>query len=154
MMGGFVQTVEEGKDKANNNIKDGKAWDRFEALVRAQGGDVRFINEPHQLPKAKYIETVNSPQSGYLEMINARTIGMTSVLLGAGRNKKGDLIDYAVGIDVHHKVGDYVNEGEPLFTIHANDELKLRDAKERLLDAHRWSNIPVQPLPLFYGVVK
>ncbi len=154
LMGGFVQTVEEGKDKANNNIKDGKAWDRFEALVRAQGGDVRFINEPHQLPKAKYIETVNSPQSGYLEMINARTIGMTSVLLGAGRNKKGDLIDYAVGIEVHHKVGDYVNEGEPLFTIHANDELKLRDAKERLLDAHRWSNIPVQPLPLFYGVVK
>jgi pyrimidine-nucleoside phosphorylase len=74
--------------------------------------------------------------------------------LGAGRAKKGDPIDHAVGILVHHKVGDAVKAGEALFTVHANDEEKLESARERLLAAVEWSDGPVEPLPLFYGVVE
>jgi pyrimidine-nucleoside phosphorylase len=79
---------------------------------------------------------------------------MTSVELVAGRTKKGDPIDYAVGLIVHHKVGDAVNTGEPLFTIHANDEAKIAAAEERLMEAVEWSDKAVKPLPLFYGVVE
>jgi pyrimidine-nucleoside phosphorylase len=75
-------------------------------------------------------------------------------VLGAGRVKKGDPIDHAVGVIAHRKVGDRVEAGQPLFTVHANDEEKLADAQERLLDAVAWSDTPVEPLPLFYGVVE
>ena len=73
--------------------------------------------------------------------------------LGAGRARKEDPIDHAVGIEIHRKVGEYVQAGEPLFTIHANDAAKLAAAKTRLMAAHQWSNEPVQPLPLFYDVI-
>jgi pyrimidine-nucleoside phosphorylase len=76
------------------------------------------------------------------------------VALGAGRAKKGDPIDLAVGILVHHKVGEELEKGEPLFTVHANDQAKLDEARERLLAAHTWSEKPVEPLPHFYGMVK
>jgi pyrimidine-nucleoside phosphorylase len=97
---------------------------------------------------------VYASQEGYLSAINAREVGETSVDLGAGRVKKGDPIDHAVGIVIHHKVGDFVRKGDLLFTIHANNDSKLREAKERLLAAHSWSTTAVQPLPLFYGVVE
>jgi pyrimidine-nucleoside phosphorylase len=81
-------------------------------------------------------------------------VGETSVDLGGGRAKKGDPIDHAVGIIVLHKVGDYLKAGDPLFTIHANDQTKLTYARQQMLSAFRWSDDPVEPLPLFYGVVK
>jgi pyrimidine-nucleoside phosphorylase len=89
-----------------------------------------------------------------LKGIDARVVGETSVALGAGRAKKGDPIDLAVGIVVFRNVGDKVEEGEPLFTIHANDQAKLVEARPRLLAAHTWSEEPVEPLPLFYDIVK
>jgi pyrimidine-nucleoside phosphorylase len=76
------------------------------------------------------------------------------VQLGAGRSRKEDPIDHAVGILVHHKVGDYLEEGEPLFTIHANRSSALEVARRELLAAHSWSDDPVPPLPLFYGEVE
>jgi pyrimidine-nucleoside phosphorylase len=86
--------------------------------------------------------------------MDAAAIGMTSVELGAGRAKKGDPIDYAVGLIVHRKVGKAVNAGEPLFTVHAYDEAKLAAAEKRLMGAVEWSDKAVKPLPLFYGVVE
>mgnify|MGYP001145747732 CR=1 FL=1 len=83
-----------------------------------------------------------------------REVGETAVELGAGRARKTDAIDYAVGIEILHKVGDWVEQDAPLFTIHANDPHKLKQARARLLAAYQWSREPVQPLPLFYGVVE
>jgi pyrimidine-nucleoside phosphorylase len=74
--------------------------------------------------------------------------------LGAGRARKGDPIDHAVGFVIHHKVGDRVKKGAPLFTIHANDEGKLAAARERVLAAHHIGRQKVEPLPLFYKVLK
>jgi len=112
------------------------------------------VDEPAKLPKARLIETVAAPRSGYLREINAQTVGETSVELGAGRVKKSDTVDPAVGIIIQHKVSDYLEKGEPLFSIHANDEKRLADARERLLEAHVWSDKKVEPLPLFYGVIQ
>jgi thymidine phosphorylase len=81
-------------------------------------------------------------------------VGETAVQLGAGREKKGDPIDYAVGIEILHTVGDQIKEGEPLFVVHASDARRLADARRRLLKAHEWSQVPVEPLPLFYGVIQ
>jgi pyrimidine-nucleoside phosphorylase len=72
------------------------------------------------------------------------------VILGAGRAKKSDAVDHAVGIVVHKKVGDWAEQGEPLFTIHANDEARLTEAQVMTLDAFSFSDDVVAPLPLFY----
>ena len=73
------------------------------------------------------------------------------MILGGGRAKKSDSIDHAVGLLIHHKVGDKIQTGEPLFTIHANDESKLTEAREMVLAAHSFSSDAVPPLPLFYN---
>ncbi len=112
-----------------------------------------MVDDPQRLPRAALIEDVPAGRSGYLAGIHAREVGETSVDLGAGRTKKGDRIDPAVGIVIHHKVGDFVKSGQVLFTVHANNEERLVQAKNRLLAAHTWSETPVEPLPLFYGVI-
>jgi pyrimidine-nucleoside phosphorylase len=81
-------------------------------------------------------------------------VGLTAMLLGAGRAKKGDPIDHAVGVVLQVKVGDYVKHGEPLLTIHANDGDKLIQAQERLLAAYTWSEESVQAPPLVYEIIQ
>jgi pyrimidine-nucleoside phosphorylase len=152
-LGGVVEDEEAGRAAAAQAIADGRAWERFTALVEVQGGDLAYVEEPDRLPKAALIETVDAPRSGFLSGIHARMIGETAVLLGGGRAKKGDPIDHAVGIVIHHKVGDYVGEGDPLFTLHANHSDRLETARRRTLGAHQWSDDRVEPLPLFYGKV-
>lgn len=153
-LGGQAATPEEGQELSRRALEDGRGWERFKRLVAAQGGDTRFIEQPELLPKAPVVETIPSPRSGYLKTINARIVGETAVLLGAGRATKGDAIDHSVGIQVHHKVGDRLEAGQPLFTLHARTNAELEEAQARLLEAHEWSNDPVEPLPLFYDVIK
>ena len=126
----------------------------FKFDLIAQDGDVATIDDPGRLPQAEIIEQVAAPRSGYLKGIHARMIGETVVLLGGGRSKKGDKIDYAVGVEIDHNVGDRVQEGDPLFVLHANDQASLEQAREQILRAHTWSDQPVDPLPLFYGLVR
>ena len=102
------------------------------------------------MPKAKIVEVVKTPQTGYLAQVDARSVGEAAVALGAGRAKKSDNVDHAVGFIVHHKVGDKVEAGEPLFTIHANDPKKQAEARKNVLAAHVFSAAPVPSLPLFY----
>ncbi|MBN2549947.1 MAG: thymidine phosphorylase [Anaerolineales bacterium] len=153
-LGGLAPDEDAGRGMAEQALLQGKAWQRFRELVQAQGGDLRYLDEPENFPRAAFIETVAAPRSGYLQGIHARIVGETAVLLGAGRAKKGDPIDHAVGIMIHHKVGDHLREGQPLFTIHANQPETLAQARQALLEAHTWSDEPVEPLPLFYGLVK
>jgi len=153
-LGGLAQNEHEGHGLAARTLESGAAWEKFRLLVQAQGGDVDFVDHPERLPAARLVETIPAGRSGYLAGIHARMIGETSVLLGGGRARKGDSIDHAVGVVIHHKVGDLVGAGEPLFTIHANDEARLMQAREQVNAAHTWSDIPVDPLPLFYGVVR
>lgn len=153
-LGGKAQTAEEGYALAADLLDSARAWTKFVDLVRAQDGDARDVERPERLPAARLVVDVPAPQSGFLAQINAFEVGMTSVELGAGRIKKGDPIDYAVGIMLPHKVGDHVQAGSPLFTVHANDEARLEAACKRLQEAVSWSQTPVEPLPLFYGVVE
>jgi len=153
-LGGAAPSHAAAKRLATEMLAGGKALDRFRMLVRAQGGDERYIEEPDRLPTASIRIAVPSPHQGYLAEINALQVGLAAVILGAGRSKKGQAIDHAVGIVVHHKVGERVKKGEPLFTVHANDPAKAEEATEQVLKAHVFSRSPVDPLPLFYRTLR
>jgi len=142
------------KAEAEAHLMDGSALEKLRVLVRAQGGDVSVIDDPQKLPKARLIEMIPAAQDGYIRELRAVAVGVASVDLGAGRERKEDAIDHAVGIIVHKKVGDAVRAGEPLFTLHANDERKLEQARARLADAVRYSAEAVAPLPAFYSLVR
>jgi pyrimidine-nucleoside phosphorylase len=153
MLGKKAKNLIQARQMVEDVLKNGKAWEKFRQMVIAQGGDVKFIDQPDLLPKAIFIETKNAVKNGFVHWIDARIIGETSVDLGAGRAKKGDPVDHAVGIIVHHKVGDYVIAGEPLFTIHANSKEKLELAKRQVLQAYKIEEEKCEPLPLFYEIV-
>ena len=149
-LGKRAGTLAEGRHQAEQALQDGSAWEKFRRLIIAQGGDVGVVDHPEGLPTAGHIEVVNSTRDGYLTQVHARMVGEASVLLGAGRARKTDPIDHAVGIVIHHKVGDHVGKGSPLFTLHANDPAHLDEVRAQVVSAHRWHDRPVQPLPLFY----
>ncbi len=140
--------------EAAENLDNGKAFQKFRLLVEAQGGDVSMLDDPGKLPKASIVETLTAAQSGYVEQLNALQVGMASIDLGAGRERKEDKIDHAVGLIVHKKVGDAITAGEPTFTLHANDRDRLEQARKRLMNTIVVSNRPTAPLPTFYDTIE
>jgi pyrimidine-nucleoside phosphorylase len=151
VLGKRAQGLTEGRALAERSIADGSAFEKFRVLVQAQGGDVSYVDDPSKFRRAEYVEVVEAPRNGYLAQIQARSVGEAAVALGAGRAKKSDPIDHAVGFVIHHKVGDKLEKGGPLFTIHANDKSKLVAAREAVLAAHSFISEKVTPLPLFYN---
>jgi pyrimidine-nucleoside phosphorylase len=154
VLGKTAQNLEEARQMVENALTSGQGWEKFRVLVEAQDGDVRYVDHPERLPSAALVETVTAPQSGWLKAIHAREVGETAVALGAGRARKGDAVDHAVGIIIHRKVGDRVEAGDDLFTVHASDRERMEEAKTRLLAAHEWSDEKCDPLPLFYGLIE
>ncbi|MBI9051026.1 MAG: thymidine phosphorylase [Anaerolineaceae bacterium] len=142
-----------GREMAETALSDGSALAKFKQLVGAQGGSLDQIEDLSLLPTATFISSLNSQETGWVSEVNARIVGETSVMLGAGRQKKTDSIDHAVGIMVHIKVGDEVKQGDALFTIHANRNETLQEAMRMLTMAVKISDRAVEPLPLFYGVI-
>jgi pyrimidine-nucleoside phosphorylase len=150
VLGNRASNIQQGSRMAITAIDNGEAFEKFRVLVSAQGGDVSYVDDPEKFPKAKYSNKVIASHSGALSQIHARVVGEAAVGLGAGRLRKGEPIDHEVGIIVHHKVGDKVMKGDPLFTVYANDLIKLNEASNNLESAIRWSRKSVTPLPLFY----
>jgi pyrimidine-nucleoside phosphorylase len=150
VMGRRSPDLQSARRLAEDAISSGSAFEKFRVLVAAQSGDVSFLDDPQKFPKAKFTGMVNADRSGYLNMVHARIIGEASVALGAGRARKGDPVDHAVGFVIHRKVGDHVEQNQPLLTIYADDEAKLAEARLGVRAAFGWSDQPVPPLPLFY----
>jgi len=153
LLGEKAQTLDEAYAMAEKAIVDGKAWDKFVQLVKAQNGDLSFIEHPEKLPCGSIREEIKAENDGFLAMVNAQSVGEAAVLLGAGREKKGDPIDLGVGITVHYKVGTFVKKGDALFTIYANDRERLQVAKLKLKESVNITDEECAGLPLFYGVV-
>ncbi len=149
-MGGLVEGLEAGMQRAGAMIESGAALQKLRQLVVAQGGDVRYVDEPSRFLPAEIVETVVASDGGYLTGMEAAEIGMAVVALGGGREKKGAPIDHRVGVVMHAKVGDEVAADQPLFTVHANYEAGKRAAVARIQAALRFSDDPVPSLPLFY----
>jgi pyrimidine-nucleoside phosphorylase len=152
VLAGQATDLAAGRVLAATALDSGDALEKFRQLVAAQGGDVAMVDNTDLLPKAPRIEQVPAPRAGYIKQIHAREIGLTVVELGGGREKKGDPIDHAVGVVIGRQVGDRVDKGDPLFTLHTqDDERQAQVARQRLLAAHTFADDPVEPLPLFYG---
>lgn len=153
ILGEKAAAMEEARALAEEKLSDGSAWDKFLILVEAQNGDVDYVKDPEKLPTAEIRDEICADADGYIAMINAQSVGEASVMLGAGREKKGAAIDLGVGIYVEHKVGDQVKKGDVLFTIYANDIDKLNSAKQKLSEGVRIQAAACEELPLFYGVL-
>ena len=134
VMGGQAETTEEGQQKCTAVIHNGQALERLRAMIADQGGDPAVIDDPeHVLPQAQFKIDLPAPSSGVVSKIVADEIGIASMLLGGGRQKADDQLDYAVGIMLHKKIGDQVKAGESLLTIYSNRD-DVDDIKKRLYD--------------------
>jgi pyrimidine-nucleoside phosphorylase len=131
-------------------LADGSAFEKFRLMVEGQGGDVSVVDDPSTLPQASFTEQVAADRSGFVAGIHAETIARVAFELGGGRAAKGDTIDHAVGVVVHVKVGDRIEQGQPLLTIHANDRAKLADALRQAAGALVYSAEEVTPPPHVY----
>ena len=127
---------------AETALESGKAYEKLKQMVAAQGGDVRYIENPALFPVAKQTVDVCAPRNGYIAKMNAESIGLTAALLGAGREKKEDEIDMSAGIILHAKTGEYVKEGAPLATLYTNRESTKIPACKQFLRAIEFSETP------------
>ena len=125
-LAGKVQDLEEGKRQVLENIRNGKAYEKFLELVKSQGGDISYIENTDKFEKAKYIVPIKADKDGVISKIDAYTVGKMSCYLGAGREKKEDSINNKVGFIFNKKVGDKVNANDIIGYIHADDEEKVK----------------------------
>ncbi len=153
-LAGKAGNLDQARETLAESLDDGRAWTKFVEWITAQGGDREQLEHPETLPTATLVESVAAPRSGYIAGIDAAEVGKTGVELGGGRQKKGDPIDYSVGILGRAKVGMQVAKGEPLFTIHANDQEKLEEARQRLLAAVTWSDETVARPPHILTIIE
>ncbi len=133
-LAGLGENLAQNKKRMLENIKNGKAFSKLKQMVQNQGGDISYLEDTDKFEKAQFVEEILASQDGYIQEINAEDIGKVACNLGAGRIKKEDDIDYAVGIVLDKKVGANVQKGEVLGTIYANDVSKLKEAQKQIND--------------------
>ena len=143
----------ETRQEVDRALRSGCAYESFCRMVAAHGGDLRQVEDLSQLPQAKLRYSLLARESGHVAKVRADNVAWAAMTLGAGRASKADLIDHAVGIEVHANVGDEVASGDLLMTVHANDDGRMQAALDQLAGAVEYSPAPVPRLPLFHGVV-
>ncbi|MGL5314243.1 MAG: pyrimidine-nucleoside phosphorylase [Peptostreptococcaceae bacterium] len=148
-----ADNFDEGVEKIREAIKSGAALEKLRVFIENQGGDKRVVDDYSLLPTASKIVEIKSPKSGYISKIEAEEVGVSAMILGAGRETKEDVLDLSAGIILEKKVGDYVNEGDILAYMHLNKEEKLEQAKERFINSYTIIDEKVSPKKLIYGVV-
>ena len=152
-LSGKNDDLEENKKMIVENIKNGKAYNKFLELVQNQDGDIEYIKNTDKFEKAKYIIPVISDKDGFVEELNAEKIGLISVALGAGRVKKEDSIDKAVGIILNKKISDKVQKEDVLAYVHANDEQKGKEAAEKIKGIYKISEVEIKKEKIILGII-
>jgi len=151
-LGKKADSIEEAREKLEEAIKSGQAIETFKTLIQAQGGDASIVDEPEKLPSASFTYEVKAKEDGYISEIIANEIGVAASLLGAGRITKESEIDLAVGLVLNKKVGDKVEIGESLVTVHSNSE-EVANVVEKIYDSYMISKEEVEKKPLIYDVI-
>lgn len=149
----ITKNKEEAKKLLIEKIENGQAFEKFIELVKNQNGDITYIKDLEKFEKAKYIEPVYSVKSGYIQQINAKEIGKLACELGAGRVKKEDKIDMAVGIILNKKIGDFAKKDEVLGYIHSNNKEKLEQYKNKLIETIKIEKQEKAPIKAILGVI-
>ncbi len=141
-LGGRADSVEDGMGLAKQILDSGAALEKFMEIVVAQNGDPHYLFHPEQYPTCKHTVEIKARQDGYLAMVDAYKVGLTAVLLGAGRAKAEDKIDPSAGIMVHKKAPQQVRKGEPIMTFYTDRGEILEEAERRLHEAITYSETP------------
>ena len=147
-------SLEEAEKQVRRSLSDGTAYETFKKLVVAQCGDSSLIENTDKFKKAAFCREVLSPADGYLASMNAETIGLSSVVLGAGRKTKEDMIDYTAGIILEKKAGEEVKKGEVLARLYTNNADSLDESERMLLSALKFSKEKPVTKPLIYDVMR
>lgn len=153
LLAGKSASLEEGRSELRKLLESGKALEKFEELISAQGGDPRVTGEGWRLPAAKAVQDIPAPLAGYVQAIDAAEVGRSAMLLGAGREKKDARIDLSAGLVLYKKVGDSVQAGESLAAIHADSIEQSGAVKEIVLGAYTIGPEKPAPKPLIIGRV-
>lgn len=143
LLGKRVQSIDQGRELAEQMISSGKAREKFREMIRLQGGNPAVMDDPGLLPQAQHKADVKSPTSGYVTGFMTEQIGTAGVLLGGGRAKKEDSVDPAVGIIIHKKIGDKVSAGDPLCKVYYNSEARFKQAEPLILQSYRIESAPM-----------
>lgn len=152
-VGGAETDLETARRLSRKAITSGEALEKFKAVIEAQGGDPRVCDNPKLLPQATKQHTFTATSSGFVTEIETDEIGRIIMDWGGGRRRLEDKIDYAVGLQLHAKLGVEVKAGEPLVTAHFNDDAKLEEMKARVRAAFRIEDSPIAPEPLIKAVI-
>ena len=143
----------DGVRRINEALTSGAALEKFKEFVVNQGGDPRVVDDYSLFGKANHIVEIKSDKTGFIDKIEAEAVGVSAMVLGAGRETKEDELDLRAGIILKKKVGDFVKEGDTLAIMHFNREEKFEDAKRRLENAYIITEEKAEPKKLIYGVV-
>ena len=152
-LGGKAESFEQARALVEKKLQSGEAYNIFSALVKAQGGETRYLEKPQEYPEAKFSEDIRAQRDGFVTLAHARTLGEISMLLGAGREKKEDEIDFAAGIILHKKVGDAVQKDERLATLYATKKPISSNLIERARSAFDIHSTAVAKLPSILGII-
>jgi len=154
LLSGIANDEMEARRRLSDALESGEGLERFRRMIAAHGGDPKVCDDPALLPHAQRTVSVRSPADGYLSRIKNDAVGTASQLLGAGRQRKEDVIDPAVGIWMEKRLGDMVEKGEEIAVFHVNDEKNLEESVALFLGALEFSREEPDPNPLIYGTVR
>lgn len=153
-LGGLASSAREGRERAETTIRDGSALRVFRSVVEAQGGDPRVVDDPSLLPVAAHVEEMPAPRAGYVRDVDAMSLGLAAMDLGAGRRAKEDAIDPAVGLELLAPVGSRVESGAPLVRIHARDAASARAIHDALRCGFDIGDAPPEERPVVLDVIR
>lgn len=154
VMGGLDKDDASATTRLRGLIASGKAMEKFAQWVESQGGDPRVIDKPALLPAAPDRAEFRAPRAGIVQSIQTRNVGLASNALGAGRVKFTDVVDHAVGLIVHKKIGDRVAAGDVIATIHHRAGKGLEECQRLLGAAYAIGDAPAKPGPLVAEVIR
>ncbi|MBR6551798.1 MAG: pyrimidine-nucleoside phosphorylase [Clostridia bacterium] len=145
---------EEAETLVKIAISSGEAFKKLKEWIVAQGGNGEWIENPEKFPKAQYKEDIIAENDCYISYMNAEEIGISSVILGAGREKKDDIIDMSAGIILNKKTGDIIKKGDVIATLYTNNKSTIKSAKDKFLSAVEFSDKKPIDVPLIFEVVR
>ncbi len=146
--------IDDATNQAEQALDSGRAYEKFKEWISVQGGDIRLIENPELFEKSRYKKEIKAQKSGYILSVNTLLVGKAAGILGAGREKKEEKIDFTAGITVEKNVGDKVEEGETLAVLYTGNEESLYAAEEMYLSAVSLSKLPPEKPTLIYKIVR
>jgi pyrimidine-nucleoside phosphorylase/thymidine phosphorylase len=149
----ITPTLEDARHVAENKLVDGSGYRKFKQVIQAQGGNALALDKFELLPNATGMREITSPRAGYVSAIDAEDIGQASTLMGAGRERKDDRIDPAVGVILEVKMGEKVDAGSVLCRLYYTSEEHVEEASEMVEDAFRVSQQKAEERELILEVV-